>query len=183
MNTVRKALSSGQPVQTAAKVENREYFLNGDTDLRIKVIQADLTKAGWKLAADGIFGNDTENAVKAFQKSNGLMVDRIWSKASQTKLDAILANLNKALVKPTTPKPSVSVVRPKEEEGIMELKQWQKEEMRDIYKDAQVNKKIITSDEHGKSVMKGTLTVSDAVYLQTVLSGAALNGDKRLKKI
>ena len=70
---------------------------------------------------------------------------------------------------------------PTEEEEIMDLKQWQKEEMRDIYKAARA-KEIITSADHEKAVMNGTLTVSDAVYLQTVLSGAALNGDKRLKQ-
>lgn len=71
---------------------------------------------------------------------------------------------------------------PTEEEEIMELKQWQKEELRDIYKDARENKKIITSDEHEVAVMNGTLTVSDAIYLNGVLAGAALNGDKRQKQ-
>lgn len=118
MNTVRKALSAGQPVQAATPVKNRDYFLNGDTDPRIKTIQADLTKAGWKLVADGIFGDDTETAVRKFQEGNGLEVDGVWGKASQAKLNAILANLNK-------PKP---VTKPKEEPKVDKpIPAWKKE--------------------------------------------------------
>lgn len=52
----------------------------------------------------------------------------------------------------------------------MDLKQWQKEELRDIYKDARENKGIISSDEHEVAVMNG------------VLAGAALNNDKSQKQ-
>jgi len=39
---------------------------------------------------DGIYGKDTENNVKLFQKNNGLTVDGVWKEAEQNKLEALL---------------------------------------------------------------------------------------------
>ena len=44
----------------------------GDT---IKAIQQDLKALGYKVSTDGVFGKETEAAVKKFQKDNGLQVD------------------------------------------------------------------------------------------------------------
>lgn len=42
----------------------------------VKLVQKALNRGGW-LAEDGMFGPATENAVKAFQASKGLVVDGI----------------------------------------------------------------------------------------------------------
>jgi hypothetical protein len=39
---------------------------------------------------DGIYGKDTENNVKLFQKNNGLTVNGVWTEAEQNKLEALL---------------------------------------------------------------------------------------------
>lgn len=54
---------------TVAKIGTK-----GDT---IRAIQEDLKKLGYKVTVDGIFGAETEAAVKKFQKNNGLQVDGI----------------------------------------------------------------------------------------------------------
>jgi peptidoglycan hydrolase-like protein with peptidoglycan-binding domain len=53
--------------------------------LAVMDLQTALNRHGAKLVVDGIFGRLTEAAVKAFQKSRGLVVDGIvgpltWSK-------------------------------------------------------------------------------------------------------
>lgn len=55
----------------------------------VRKVQARLIELGYscgKYGADGIFGNDTLNAVKSYQKSNGLAVDGIVGKNTWGKL-------------------------------------------------------------------------------------------------
>ena len=49
----------------------------GSVNDDVKYLQTNLNKLGYKLSVDGIFGNLTSAAVKAFQKDNGLVVDGI----------------------------------------------------------------------------------------------------------
>lgn len=49
----------------------------GSQGQSVKTLQQLLTAVGYPLAADGIFGDRTEAAVKKFQKDNGLTVDGI----------------------------------------------------------------------------------------------------------
>lgn len=111
---IEKAYKSGvNPVPV-----KRDYFINGDTGAAVKVIQEHLNKSGVRppLEIDGIYGNATEAAVRAFQKSNNLLVDGIWGKASQGKMDAILEKLNK----PSTEKPKPAKPANKEDEDMHE---------------------------------------------------------------
>ncbi|MDE0582251.1 N-acetylmuramoyl-L-alanine amidase [Planococcus sp. A6] len=112
----RLAELKGEKVPSKPSAVVRDYLLNGDSSPAVKILQESLNKTGVRppLDADGIFGDATEKAVRAFQKSNNLLVDGIWGKASQSKLDAILANLNK----PNPPaKPAE---KPKEDEEVKE---------------------------------------------------------------
>lgn len=172
MNTVRKALFQGQPVQVSSKVENRDYFLNGDTDPRIKTIQADLVMAGYKLIVDGIFGDGTEEVVEAFQRASNLVVDGIWGKASQMKLDAVLANLNK--------KPPATVAIPKTKEAEeLELTKRQREELADTFEKAR-DRGVFSSAEHEKAILDGSMTQSQLLYLTALIAGASLIGGERI---
>jgi N-acetylmuramoyl-L-alanine amidase len=61
----------------------------GDQGSFVKEIQEDLIRIGFplpKYEADGIFGEETENAVMAFQKRYGLRVDGIVGPETLTKL-------------------------------------------------------------------------------------------------
>lgn len=49
----------------------------GDTGDAVRVLQQQLIKAGYKLEADGWFGDATEAAIKAFQRRVGLVEDGI----------------------------------------------------------------------------------------------------------
>ncbi|MEA2857816.1 MAG: hypothetical protein QOH98_2137, partial [Methylobacteriaceae bacterium] len=48
---------------------------SGDKDHPIKTLQHLLRARGHTVTADGVFGSNTEAAVKAFQTSKGLVVD------------------------------------------------------------------------------------------------------------
>lgn len=54
----------------------------------VKWIQQALKNHGYNVAIDGIWGNKTEEAVRAFQADNGLVVDGIVGKATRAKLEA-----------------------------------------------------------------------------------------------
>lgn len=64
----------------------------GDRGNEVKEMQTALNGAGSNLKIDGIFGNDTETALKFFQNSRGLVVDGICGAATWA-----------ALKTPTTP--------------------------------------------------------------------------------
>lgn len=49
----------------------------GDTGDAVRVLQQQLTAAGFKTGTDGWFGDETETAVKAFQRKAGLVEDGI----------------------------------------------------------------------------------------------------------
>ncbi|GAB2716614.1 peptidoglycan-binding protein [Paenibacillus thermoaerophilus] len=58
----------------------------GSTGDEVKVLQRLLTKKGYPLTADGVFGSGTEAAVKKFQQAKGLTVDGIVGSATWNKL-------------------------------------------------------------------------------------------------
>jgi N-acetylmuramoyl-L-alanine amidase len=64
----------------------------------VKSLQQKLIKAGYKLpkyGADGSLGDETVQAVKQFQKDNGLTVDGIAGPKTLAKLDAVLTSSSK----------------------------------------------------------------------------------------
>lgn len=80
----------------------RDYLMKGDKGAEVKEMQGDLIKLGYscgKHGADGDFGNDTDKAVKAFQKANGLTVDGLYGPKSKAKAKELLAKASK----PATP--------------------------------------------------------------------------------
>lgn len=54
----------------------------------VERLQKDLSAKGYQIAVDGNFDESTENAVKAFQKDNGITVDGIVGKETGQKLGA-----------------------------------------------------------------------------------------------
>lgn len=75
----------------------KSYLSKGDTGNKVKELQANLKILGYTgknkvfLSVDGDFGENTEYAVKCFQKNNGLTVD---GKAGTKTLAAITSALN-----------------------------------------------------------------------------------------
>ncbi|MCZ0755868.1 peptidoglycan-binding domain-containing protein [Anoxybacillus sp. J5B_2022] len=65
----------------------------GDKGTFVKEIQQDLIRVGFplpKYGADGAFGEETENAVMAFQKQYGLHVDGIVGQETLAKLTEVV---------------------------------------------------------------------------------------------
>jgi peptidoglycan LD-endopeptidase CwlK len=75
--------------KTATAASAKSYLSNGDRGTAVKELQVLLTKAGFKLVADGIFGAGTEKAVKAFQAKYKLAVDGLAGKSTMAKLKAV----------------------------------------------------------------------------------------------
>lgn len=60
----------------------------GDSGSGVKQIQTALAAHGYQVAADGNFGAQTEQAVKAFQQKNGLTADGVVGPLTWAKLQA-----------------------------------------------------------------------------------------------
>lgn len=75
-----------------APVVQKGYLEKGDKGTAVKELQTLLEKAGYELGAvDGIFGDATDKAVRAFQKDNKLSVDGLAGNATMQVLEAITA--------------------------------------------------------------------------------------------
>lgn len=65
------------------KTKTRTWFKKGDTGKQVKNLQKFLNWAlDLKLKVDGILGNDTLDAIEAFQKLVGIKTDRLFGKAA-----------------------------------------------------------------------------------------------------
>jgi len=93
------------PVATVIKM--------GDKDNNVVALQTKLNVLGYGLIVDGNFGTGTFNAVKAFQKANGLTADGVAGPATLDKLNTLLNEI-KAQEEET------------EDDGPMKLQAWQK---------------------------------------------------------
>jgi peptidoglycan hydrolase-like protein with peptidoglycan-binding domain len=72
----------------------------------VKLVQTRLNNKGYKLTVDGIFGKKTLEAVKSFQKKNGLKADGIVGPKTAAKLVPAQAAPATPAPTPTTPAPT-----------------------------------------------------------------------------
>lgn len=63
-------------------------YMKGD---RVKALQADLVKTGMGIESDGVFGETTETAVKAFQRKYRLTIDGVAGEKVLAKLAEVAA--------------------------------------------------------------------------------------------
>lgn len=92
INSVKKAMASEfGPAPSSTPASADLPVKKGDSGSLVKEIQKKLIAAGYRLTygADGIFGNETESAVLAFQKSNKLAVDGIVGAQTYAALNKI----------------------------------------------------------------------------------------------
>ncbi len=61
-------------------------FHPGDQGEEISRIQQHLEKLGYQVSADGVYGPNTENAIRAFQKDRGLDIDGVMGPATYQAL-------------------------------------------------------------------------------------------------
>lgn len=82
----------------------------GDKGTAVSQMQAALVKLGYKnVSADGIFGAYTENAVRQFQRANGLAVDGLAGSRTLTLLYAQASGTTQAPAPTVTTAPVVTV--------------------------------------------------------------------------
>lgn len=90
-----KAVKRGSHVEQVKSIEtpvkatvlsDKGYLEKGYRGDKVKELQQELIESGFKLIADGIFGLNTENAVKEFQKRAGITVDGLAGKQTFEKL-------------------------------------------------------------------------------------------------
>lgn len=67
----------------------------GDTGVGVTNLQKNLNTLGFSLEVDSVFGPKTENAVRAFQKTNGLEIDGIVGPKTQNSMTMRLVELYK----------------------------------------------------------------------------------------
>jgi peptidoglycan L-alanyl-D-glutamate endopeptidase CwlK len=160
---------------TVPNVPERNYLGIGDSGPKVKALQDCLNRVGIKIAVDSDYGPATEAAVKRFQEKRGLAADGFYGPGGA-------AEMNKALKEGKEPVPTVKPAGgpKKEEDEQVELTAAQRKELAAIFKEAR-EKDIFSSDEHEKSIVDGTMSVSRLMYLQTIIAGAALNGGKRIQ--
>ncbi|QQK80048.1 C40 family peptidase [Salicibibacter cibi] len=69
--------SSGQDVEENTGSSSGNYLLRNDQGSEVEQLQSDLSENGYTVQVDGIFGPETENAVKTYQSDQGLGVDGV----------------------------------------------------------------------------------------------------------
>src|SRR5262249_27660047 len=75
--------------QAAAAEDAHPVLRKGSTGDDVTILQNRLTATGFKVLADGDFGKNTEDAVKAFQTSRDLEADGVVGRATWDALRAI----------------------------------------------------------------------------------------------
>ena len=86
--------TNNTPAPKPAEEETRDYLMKGDKGAEVKEMQENLIDLGFscgKYGADGDFGGDTEEAVRAFQEANKLVVDGLYGPKSKAKAKELLA--------------------------------------------------------------------------------------------
>ena len=90
---------------TTSGVTSVDYLKLGSSGSAVKDLQNKLKALGYdigKCGADGDYGSDTYNAVKAFQKANGLEVDGIAGENTINKLNVLYKALTEKKTTTTT---------------------------------------------------------------------------------
>ncbi|HEY9667176.1 MAG TPA: peptidoglycan-binding protein, partial [Coleofasciculaceae cyanobacterium] len=75
-----------EPVKPVAEESAKKTWQLGDRNSKVSEIQKSLTTAGFKPGADGVFDEQTQDAVRQFQQSKGLKADGVVGPRTLTAL-------------------------------------------------------------------------------------------------
>lgn len=102
----------------------RNYLMIGDNGKEVKEMQEKLIKLGYSCGtsgADGDFGAATDEALKKFQKENGLVADGEYGAQSKAKVEALLNN--NASTSTSTPSSTITT-KPNKIDTVKEVQSW-----------------------------------------------------------
>lgn len=95
------AFVSGRGYDTATAEAATESVQRGDSGPLVTEVQTILSGFSYTVAVDGKFGNQTERAVRSWQRSNGLTIDGIVGNETLTSLRSARRIGNQMQVTPT----------------------------------------------------------------------------------
>ena len=103
-----KATATPKPTNAAKTASTASQTLRkGDKGSEVRELQRKLIQLGYlKGTADGVFGSQTANALKAYQKANNLTADGIAGSKTQAKLNGASATAEPASKATATPTPA-----------------------------------------------------------------------------
>lgn len=88
---VNKRLGTNTNVPELIKTTTRNYLMKGDKGNDVIKLQENLNCIGYSCGnVDGIFGSNTDSALRKFQAAYGLVVDGKYGIASKTKLESLV---------------------------------------------------------------------------------------------
>lgn len=93
------------------------YLKSGSSGSKVRELQELLNKQGYNLAVDGVYGSATQNAVRKYQKANGLGVDGIVGDETWGKLTGSTAVDGSEAVTPSATTPLGNTYNPNETTG------------------------------------------------------------------
>ena len=109
----KAATASPTPKPTAKPTATSSALRLGSTGTKVKNMQQRLKDLGYYTGSvDGVFGQGTENAVKAFQRANGLSADGVAGTATLSKLNSSSAKSNYAASSSATSRPAMRTYTP-----------------------------------------------------------------------
>ena len=119
--------SEGQEDTEQPDQEKKPTIRKGDTGAWVEKAQEELIRAGYSCGAkgaDGIFGNDTLQAVKQFQKDNGLNADGIIGPKTWAALDNRGSIQEHPPDAPAESRYTVTITGLTEEQAALLVRQW-----------------------------------------------------------
>ncbi len=88
IDTSTRTRSVSQPPVTASSDLGTRTLRNGSTGQDVRALQQQLVARGSQIEVDGKFGPETERAVRAFQRNQGIAVDGVVGRDTRGRLTA-----------------------------------------------------------------------------------------------
>lgn len=162
---------------TGGTAASKNYLEKGDSGSEVTTMQKMLIKVGYSCGsagADGDFGSGTDEALRKFQKDNGLVVDGQYGTNSKAKLTALY---NKKVGTTTSTKKDVTTVAKEVIAGKWGSGDDRKKKLTAAgYNYDTVQKKV-------NELLKASTKKSVAEVAKEVVSGKWGNGADRKKKL
>lgn len=161
------------PVNPSPVITNKPLLAKGSEGEYVRELQESLTKLGYDCkGVDGIFGNNTYNAVIAFQRASGIDVDGMVGNQTWGKISEALnkTDVSSPVIKPTESAPE-NTIKPGDTVSIKAgakyysgntIPNWVVNTKWIVYR-ADKDKVIINKDVDGKYAIMSPVNIKDLI--------------------